>query len=190
MSGCVSGFYLAIFFGNIFHPQVSSTAYISISSVSTIVARLSPPACVCGRNKFKIMNTGAELGEGLSAVHHCARVSVLLYFLSYGGDPLCVNKGEEDETGLSGCCWCCGSPAPLSPSREGFHSASSCPRPGPVWTCCLLSWFRRRIQLLRLQLFYYFCGKWFPCAQKKVYFLGTLSTTNVLLARLTSPRHT
>lgn len=50
--------------------------------------------------KFRMANIRAELGENLSAVGHCARVSVLLYFLSYGGDPLCVNKEHEDETEL------------------------------------------------------------------------------------------
>lgn len=50
--------------------------------------------------EFRMVNIRAELGENLSAVCHCARVSVLLYFLSYGGDPLCVNKEHEDETEL------------------------------------------------------------------------------------------
>lgn len=50
--------------------------------------------------KFRMANIRAELGENLSAVGHCARICVLLYFLSYGGDPLCVNKEHEDETEL------------------------------------------------------------------------------------------
>lgn len=58
--------------------------------------------------KFGMVNVKAELDENLSAVCHCVRVSVLLYFISYGGDPLCVNKEHEDETELSALltrCW-------------------------------------------------------------------------------------
>lgn len=90
---CACLFYFrAIFFISkyiVFHMALSPFFFLALYHISLDA---SP--------KFRMANIRAELGENLSAVGHCARICVLLYFLSYGGDPLCVNKEHEDETEL------------------------------------------------------------------------------------------